>query len=62
MPLTPEGQRLRDRFVEVFLAAARPLQDGPDRELVLAALIEAASVVSDRFRTEQAELRQELAD
>ena len=62
MPLSAEAEALRDRFVEVLLAAARPLQDGPDPEVALAALADAARVVGERFRLELAELRQEQAD
>ena len=62
MPPTAKGEVLRDRFVEVLLAAARPLQEGPDREVALEALIEAAGVLRDRLRMELAELRQEQAD
>ena len=59
MPLTVEGQELRDQFLGVLMEAARPLQSGPDREIALEALIEAAVLLRDRLRLELAELRQE---
>lgn len=58
----PDRDALRDRFVVELLAAARPLQAGPDSELVLEALIEAAGVLQERLRQELAELRVEQAD
>ena len=62
MPLSPEGQELRDWFHATLLEAARPLQAGPDPEVALEALIEAADLLRDRLRRELAELRQERAD
>ena len=62
MPLSPDGQELRDRFLATLLEAARPLQAGPDPEVALEALIEAADLLRDRLRQELAELRQEQAD
>ena len=62
MPLSPDGQELRDRFLATLLEAARPLQAGPDPEVALEALIEAADLLRDRLRRELAELRQEQAD
>jgi hypothetical protein len=62
MALSSEGQELRDRFLAALLEAARPLQTGPDPEVVLEALIEAADLLRDRLRHELAELRQERAD
>jgi hypothetical protein len=62
--MTPDSDHLalRDRFVEALLAAARPLQAGPDPELALEALIDAAGVVRERLRRELAELRVEQVD
>jgi hypothetical protein len=57
-----EGQELRDRFLAVLLEAARPFQAGPDQEVTLEALAEAAEMLRDRLRQELAELRQEQAD
>ncbi len=62
VPLSPEGQELRDRFLATLLESARPLQAGPDPEVALEALIEAADLLRDRLRQELAELRQEQAD
>lgn len=62
MPLSSEGEKLRDRFLAVLLEAARPLQVGPDPEVALQALIAAAELLRDRLRHELAELRQEQAD
>ncbi|MDB5310641.1 MAG: hypothetical protein JWO38_4843 [Gemmataceae bacterium] len=62
MSLTPETQALRDHFFQTFLDAARPLQRGPDPEATLEALVEAAGLLQDRFRTELAELRLEQVD
>jgi hypothetical protein len=62
MPLSPEGQELRDRFLAVLLETARPLQACPDPEVALEAMIEAAELLRDRLRQELAELRQEQVD
>jgi hypothetical protein len=59
MPLSTTEQELRDRFVRVMIEAALPLQTGPDPEITLRALIEAADVLKLRFEQELAELRQE---
>ena len=48
--------------MEVLLTAARPLQAGPDPELALEALIEAAGAVQERLRQELAELRVEQVE
>jgi hypothetical protein len=62
MTPTPDRDALRDRFIEALLAAVRPLQAGPDPEVTLEALIEAAGVVRDRLRAELAELRTEQVE
>jgi hypothetical protein len=62
MGLSQAVQRLRDQFVKALLDAAVPLQQGPDREVSLEALIEAAAVLRQRFEQELAELRQEETD
>jgi hypothetical protein len=62
MALSQTVQRLRDQFVKALLDAAVPLQQGPDREVTLEALIEAATVLRQRFEQELAELRQEETD
>jgi hypothetical protein len=55
-------QALRERFLKVLLEAALPLQQGPDRERTLPALIQAAALLKERFEQELDELRQEEAD
>jgi hypothetical protein len=59
MPLSLESQQLRDRCLAALLEAARPFQAGPDTEVALEALIEAAELLRDRLQRELAELRQE---
>jgi hypothetical protein len=53
---------LRDQFIEALLVVVRPLQNGPDPEAALVALIEAVDVVGQRLRQELAELRIEQTD
>lgn len=53
---------LRERFVQAMVQATFPLQQGPDQEVVLQALIEAAGELKCRFEQELAELRQEAVD
>ena len=62
MPLSAEGKEVRDRCLAALLEAAQPLQTGPDPEVALEALIEAAELLRDRLRQELAELRREQAD
>jgi len=62
MPLPTEREDLRDQCLTVLLEATRPLQAGPDPEVALEALIEAAELLRDRLRQELTELRQEQAD
>jgi hypothetical protein len=62
MTPSPERFAIRDRFVEVLLAVARPLQAGPDQEVTLEILIDAAGVLQNRLKQELAELRVEQAD
>ena len=62
MSLSSEGTELRDRFLAALLDAARPLLAGPDPDVTLEALIEAAGLLRDRLRRELVELRQEQAD
>jgi hypothetical protein len=59
MDLPPEVKRLRDRFFQTLVEAAAPLEQGPDREITLEALIAAAQMLSERFVQELEELRQE---
>ncbi len=55
-------EQLRDQFLNAMLQATFPLQQGPDSEVVLEALIAAAGTLRERFEQELAELRQESAD
>jgi hypothetical protein len=58
----PDMQLLRDRFLQSMLEATFPLQQGPDREVVLEALINAADRLRQRFEQELTELRTEEAE
>ena len=62
MTLSPEVASLRDRFLQVLLDAAGPLQRGPDLEVTLEALIEATGQLRDKLRAELVELRMEQAE
>jgi hypothetical protein len=53
---------LRERYVTALMEAAVPLQKGPDPEVALEVLIEAADVLREHFERELDELRQEQAD
>ena len=56
------NQNLKGRFFNAMLEATFPLQGGPDPEVTLEALIEAAQMLKDHLEQELAELRQEQAD
>ena len=53
---------LRDRFFKTLVEATFPLQGGPDPEVTLEALIDAAQLVKEHLERELAELREEQAD
>jgi hypothetical protein len=59
MSATQTDHALRDRFLQAMIEATFPLQQGPDQEVVLHALIEAAEMLKERFERELEELRQE---
>ncbi|HLJ92160.1 MAG TPA: hypothetical protein VKU02_03105 [Gemmataceae bacterium] len=59
MEFSPAEQALRDRAFRIMLEATFPLQEGPDQEMVLQALIRAAEMLKERFEQELEELRQE---
>jgi len=59
MALSPAEQKLRDRYFQAMLEATFPLQKGPDQEITLQALIQAAQMLKERFEQELEELRQE---
>lgn len=59
---TPLEREMRDRFFQELLESAFRLQEGPDREVALEALIEASGMLQEHLRRELDELRQEQAD
>jgi hypothetical protein len=59
MELSPAEQKLRDRLFRAMLEATFPLQTGPDQEMNLQTLIQAAEMLKERFEQELEELRQE---
>ena len=61
MPPSPSEEKLRDHFLQAMLEVTFPLQkEGPDQEVTLQALIQAAQILKERFEQELDELRQEL--
>ncbi len=62
MPPPIDRDALREKFVLALLEAVRPLQQGPDPEVYLEVLIEAAGILKERLNSELAELRLEQAD
>ena len=62
MALTEAERQLRDRFFQAFVNASLPLKAGPDPELTLEALVDAADMLKEHFEQELAELRQEQAE
>jgi hypothetical protein len=62
MELSTAQHQLREQFLMTLLQAALPLQTGPDRELTLELLIQAADMLKEQLENELAELRQEEAD
>ena len=55
-------QQLRDQFFRTLLDTAFPLMKGPDPELALEALIDAAGMLQEHLERELQELRQEQAE
>ena len=62
MQLSPAQQQLRDRFFQTLLEATFPFQKGPDPEVTLELLIQAAQMLQEHLEQELAELRQEQAE
>jgi hypothetical protein len=62
MNTSPALRSLKERLFQAMLEATLPLQEGPDPEVTLEALIEAAGMLRQRFEQELAELRQEAAE
>ncbi len=57
MSLSTEADLLRDKFFRFLLDSADPLRRGPDPEVALEALIEAAEQLEQHLREELASLR-----
>jgi hypothetical protein len=55
-------QELRDRYFHALVAAVIPLKDGPDPEMTLEGLIQAAQMLEEHLAQELAELRQEQVE
>jgi hypothetical protein len=62
MPLSPEEKKLRDRFFQTLLQATFPLQQNPDPEVAMEALIDATQMLTEHLQRELAEMRQEQAE
>jgi hypothetical protein len=62
MDLTPEQLELRERHLITLLEAVIPLKRGPDPELALELLIQAADMLRDHLERELEELRAEQVD
>src|SRR3954465_13972018 len=56
MEASQDRQQLRERFVIALAEAAMPLKAGPDPELALEVLIEAADLFRQHLESELAEL------
>ena len=62
MPLAQPLHDLRERYLLALIEATFPLQQqGPDREVTLELLIDAARMLQEHLEAELAELRQEEA-
>jgi hypothetical protein len=59
MPSETKRDALRESLVLALLEAVRPLQEGPDPELIMEILIEAVGVLQERLRAELTEVRME---
>jgi hypothetical protein len=62
MNLTQEQQELRERLLIALLEAVIPLKRGPDPELALELLIQAADMLKQHLEKELEELRAEQVD
>jgi hypothetical protein len=62
MGRAPTEEELRDRFFKTLLEATFPLQAGPDPEVALEALIDAAQMLKEHIERELDGLRQEQAE
>jgi hypothetical protein len=59
MDWTQEQKDRRERYVLALIEATFPLQEGPDREVNLELLIDAAGMLKEHLEAELSELRQE---
>jgi hypothetical protein len=62
MDLSAEQRQLKERFFTTLLEATFPLQQGPDPEVTLELLIQAADKLRNHLEHELEELRQEQAE
>ncbi len=62
MELTPDQRRLRQRMFNTLLETTFALKTGPDPEVTLELLIQAAEMLVAHLENELAELRQEQAE
>jgi hypothetical protein len=62
MDVTQDREQMRERFFLALADATMPLKAGPDPELTLEVLIEAAALLQEHLERELEELRQEQAD
>jgi hypothetical protein len=62
MTASPTRSELGERFFRTLAEAALPLHTGPDLEVALEALIEAAGRLKEHFEQELDHLRQEQAE
>jgi hypothetical protein len=60
--MSPEEHKLRDQFFQTLLEATFPLQQNPDPEVALEALIDATHLLHEHLQRELDELRQEQAE
>jgi len=62
MGLSSEQDQVRERFLMALVEATLPLKGGPDPELTLELLIQAAALLQEHLESELEELRQEQAE
>jgi hypothetical protein len=62
MDLSREQRELRQRFFQSLVEAVLPLKNGPDPEVTLEALIDAAAMLREHLEHELDELRVEQAE
>jgi len=62
MALSPQEQEQRDRLFKALLETAISMQNSPDLEVTLEALIEASEMLTAHLQRELALLRQEQVE